>query len=170
MCSIKSRGGLTRGRGMSENVILTWVHTMHTSAQIHGAMTELTKNQHRTSNQHVELGASRMKRDQDDLEKIKTWLDINDPFDENEPLLKSIASGLTAQEGDKINCDDAESVGKYIQNLLDDVSFGDATIKKKRPCSIFGTLKGWNSRRKREDLCRSNDFVFEVTGASGKRW
>ncbi|KAG1687917.1 hypothetical protein GQR58_008201 [Nymphon striatum] len=37
--SLKSRGGLTRRRGMAENVTLTWVHTMHTCAQIHHSMT-----------------------------------------------------------------------------------------------------------------------------------
>ena len=58
MRSLKTRGGLTRRRGMTENVILTWVHTMHTCAQAHNAMTQLTGNHHKTSNQHAELGAS----------------------------------------------------------------------------------------------------------------
>jgi len=53
---------------MSENVILPWIHTMYTCTQIHIAMTELTGNHHKTSNQHVELGATRIKRDNDDLE------------------------------------------------------------------------------------------------------
>ena len=29
MRALKSRGGVTRGGGMSENVNLTWTHTMH---------------------------------------------------------------------------------------------------------------------------------------------
>ena len=61
MRSLKTRGGLTRGRGITENVMLTWVHTMHVCTSIHGAMTTLTGNTHKTSNQHAELGRSRMK-------------------------------------------------------------------------------------------------------------
>ena len=60
--SLKTRGGLTRGRGMTENVMLTWVHTIHACASIHGAMTTLTGNTHKTSNQHAELGRSRKER------------------------------------------------------------------------------------------------------------
>lgn len=70
MRTLKSRGGLTKGRGMTESVTLTWIHSMHACAGIHSAMTELTNNQHKTSEQHVDLGASRMKRDNEDIEKI----------------------------------------------------------------------------------------------------
>ena len=98
MRSLKTRGGLTRGKGMTENVILTWVHTIHTCAQGHNAMTQLTGNHHKTSNQHAELGASRIKRLSDDLEKIKLWIENHNPFDDNKPLLRSIATGLTARK------------------------------------------------------------------------
>ena len=63
MRSLKTRGGLTRGRGMSENVMLTWIHTMHIGAQIHIAMAEITE----TSNQYAELGSNRIKRHNEDL-------------------------------------------------------------------------------------------------------
>ena len=131
MRSLKTRGGLTRGRGMSENVMLTWVHTMHICAQIHFEMTQLTGNYHRTSQQHAELGASRIKRDNNDFRKIQLWIEDHSPFDENQPLLRNIATGLTATENDGINCDDAEKVGKVIQDKLDDITFADAVIKKK---------------------------------------
>ena len=77
-------------------------------------MTALTGNTHKTSNQHAELGTSRMKRDNDDLVKIRSWIESHNPFDESEPVLRSIATGITATEGDGINCDDAESAGRPI--------------------------------------------------------
>ena len=43
MRSLKSRGGLTRGRGMTESVTNQWVHSSHQSAAIHNAMTEVMK-------------------------------------------------------------------------------------------------------------------------------
>lgn len=57
---------------MTENVMLTWVHTMNIFVSIHDAMTTSTGgNTHKKSNQHAELGAGRMKRDNDDLVKIR---------------------------------------------------------------------------------------------------
>ena len=141
MRSLKTRGGLTRGRGMSENVMLTWIHTMHICGQIHIAMTELTGNYHKTSNQHAELGINRIKRDNEDLEKIKLWLEAHDPFDENEPFLKSISTGLTATEEDGINCDVAEKVGQEIHSKLDGVSFSEAKIKRNDQIHTLESLK-----------------------------
>ena len=141
MRSLKTRGGLTRGRGMTENVILTWVHTMHACAQVHNAMTQLTGNHHKTSNQHAELGVSRIKRDNDDLENIKLWIENSNPFDDNEPLLRSIATGLTATEGDGINCDEAEKIGQAIQDQLDGISITESTIKKKDHIKTLELLK-----------------------------
>ena len=141
MRTLKSRGGLTRGRGMAESVTLIWIHSIHACAGIHSAMTELTKNQHKTSGQHVDLGCSRMKGDNEDLEKLKFWLKTNNPFIEEEPSLKSISTGLTASEADQINCDDAEKVRKAIQKQLDEISFLKAKIKRKDQVRTLECLK-----------------------------
>ena len=71
MLVLKSWGGLTRGHGMTDLVITIWIHSMHACASIHNVMTELTHNQHKTSEQHVDLGASRLKRGKADLAKLK---------------------------------------------------------------------------------------------------
>ena len=138
---LKSRGGLTRGRGMTESVISTWIHSMHACASIHNVMTELTQNQHKTCEQHVDLSASRLKRDTRDLAKLKDWLAKNNPFNEEEPFLKSISTGLTATEYDKINCDEAEKVGKSIQRQLDEVPFLKSKIKRKDQIRTLECLK-----------------------------
>ena len=54
MRSIKSRGGLTRGRGIIESVSLQWIYSMHKCAGIHDAMTPITNTKHKTSKQHVD--------------------------------------------------------------------------------------------------------------------
>ena len=69
---------------------------------MHDAMTTLPGNTHKTSNQNVELGKSRKKRDNDDLEKVCTWFESHNPFDENNSLLRSIATGVTSTEADSI--------------------------------------------------------------------
>ena len=130
MRSLKSRGGISRGRGITESVRQIWVHSMHRSAGVHNAMCNLTGNAHRTSEQHIELGKSRIKRDYSDFQKLKSWFDNRTPFDYNEPLLKSLSSGLTSVEGDKVNCDDAENVGYNLQETLDKKSVEESTLKR----------------------------------------
>ena len=130
MRSIKSRGGLTRGRGLTESVCLQWIYSMHKCAGVHEAMTTLTDLKHMTSEQHIELGLSRSKRDFQDLSKIQEWFDQHEPFDLNEPRLRSLSSGLTATNGDGINCDQTEIVGAKIQKTLDNVTVLEASIRR----------------------------------------
>ena len=80
MRSHKSRGGLTRGRGIHKTVRTMWICSSHRCAGIHEAMTNLTGIKHRTSEQHVELGASRQLRDTADLKKIIFGLKIGIHF------------------------------------------------------------------------------------------
>lgn len=130
MRALKSRGGLTRGRGVTESARLLWVKSMHRCADVHNAMCSLTGLQHQSSEQHVELGISRVKRDNSDLQKLVAWFDIHDPFQPNEPLLRSLSSGLAAKETDKVNCDDAEQVGQNIQASLNGVCVENCKIKR----------------------------------------
>ena len=42
MRTIKSRGGLTRGRGVTESVRVMWVNSMHRCASVHNTISNLT--------------------------------------------------------------------------------------------------------------------------------
>ena len=114
MRSIKSRGRLTRGRGMTDTVCLTWTHSMHACADVHNSMMELTNLQHKTSEQHIELGKNRIKRDNADFKKIELFFEVHNPFDPEEPDLRNLFTGLTAKTDDQINCDQTEEIGKII--------------------------------------------------------
>ena len=130
MRSIKSRGGLTRGRGVTETVLLQWILSMHKYAAVHEAMTSVTNAKHKTSEQHVELGESRSNRDYSDLNTVKAWFDQHEPFDQNETRLRSLSSGLKASQSDGVNCHETEKVGEYDQQKLDDVNVAEASIKR----------------------------------------
>ena len=69
MRSLKSRGGITRGRGITEPVRNLCIGSMHRCAGIHDAMGNLTGQLHCTSEQHTELGKSRIRRDNSNLDK-----------------------------------------------------------------------------------------------------
>ena len=136
MRAIKSRGGLTRGRGMSEAVRLLWVHSSHKCAEIHKAMTDITNHKHKTSEQHVDLRPSRINRDFADLITIIKWLLLHNPFLPIYPNLRSLASRLSSTSADDgVNCDNAENVGKKIQNVLDGKPFTEIQFKKIRLCN-----------------------------------
>ena len=81
MLSIKSRGGLTTGRGITESVCLLWMFSMHKCAGIHGAMKTMADMKATASEQRIELGESRCKRDFQDLLKTQEWFDQHEPFD-----------------------------------------------------------------------------------------
>ena len=74
MKSLKNRGGLTHGRGLTESVRTLWVNSQHVSSLIYSALTSLTGNQTVSRHQHEELGVTRQKSDPEDLDKI---MDIN---------------------------------------------------------------------------------------------
>ena len=114
MRTIKSRGGLTSGRGMSDYVKMLWVGSMHWCSEVHESMTSLTCLQHQTNEQYQELEKSRIKRDWDDLQKVVAFFQQFNPFVGKEKL-QSIFSGLTVSKNDGVNCDDVEKVGFTIQ-------------------------------------------------------
>ena len=61
-----------------------------------------------------QTGLSRIKRDNSDLKGLIEWFDAHEPFDPRQPLLQSIASGITVLDEDDVNCDEAEKVGFLI--------------------------------------------------------
>ena len=79
MKSLKSQGGLTHGRGMSESVRLTWVKTMHKCATMHSAIASLTDTGSDEVH-HADTYSSSMKLDVSDLHKIIAWFETNNPF------------------------------------------------------------------------------------------
>ena len=67
-----------------------------------------------------------------DMNKFLDWFRSHDPFDGNDPQLRSLASGLASSESDGIICDETEKVGSEIQRSLDSVSVRNATIKRRQ--------------------------------------
>ena len=75
MRSMKSLGGLTRGRGMSESVRNLWVSTLHSCGSVDQAMRQITNTARQSSEQHVELGVSRRNKDYRDFMMYFRWLE-----------------------------------------------------------------------------------------------
>ena len=102
---IKSRGGLTRGGGMSENTRNTWVGSSNHSAKVHSAIAELTGTETSSSGEHVELGTSRRKIDFTDSQKVYRWFTQRNPFAIESSDLHSLSTGLVSVKGmDDVCC------------------------------------------------------------------
>ncbi len=130
MRSLKGRGGLTHGRGMTENVYNTWILSMHECASVHQSMTTLTGQQHITHEQHTEMGVSRCQRDFNDLLKIIAWFDTYEPFNPDCTELRCLSTGITTSESDSVNCDNVEAIGHMIQSKLDGKCILETSFKK----------------------------------------
>ena len=141
MRSIKNRGGLTRGIGITESVCLQWILSMHKYAGIREAMTMMTNMKTKANEQHIEFGRSRCKHDFQDLLKIQEWFDQHEPFDVKEVKLRSLSSGLTTTKGDDINPHKAEEVGLEIQMQLDGLNVAEASIKRRDHIKPLADLK-----------------------------
>ena len=117
MRSIKSRGGLTRSRGVTESVQTVWINTAHRCSSVHEAMANLTSAKPKNREQHTEMGRNRIKRDNADLKLLLGWFHDHDPLNPNYTELRSVSSGVTAATDSSINCDNSEKSGaNYATN------------------------------------------------------
>jgi hypothetical protein len=84
-----------------------------------------------SESEHVDMSKARVHRDIKDVAKLVDWFTSFDPFGQPDYQLRSLSSGVTAVDGDGINCDSIEQVGATIHQVLDGVAFTDAVLRKK---------------------------------------
>jgi hypothetical protein len=74
MRALKSRGGLTTGRGMTESVRFLWVRSMHMCAAWYACLMRLADcDRNADELQHVEVSKARAARDYRDSMKMLEW-------------------------------------------------------------------------------------------------
>lgn len=128
MRSLKTSGGLTRGRGMTKAQRLAWVMSLPACAEINGAMQNLTDIVNNTSEQHKEATKARQERDHRDAQEIITFLSLRNPFSAD-PSLRSITTGIVAE--DNVNADKAKEVGEKILSSLTGKNVYDHSFRGK---------------------------------------
>ena len=128
MRSIKTTGGLTRGRGMTETQRLVWVLSTPACAEVNRAMQEFTSVEYNTSEQHIDVTPARLERDNDDTNKLTNFLLLHNPF-HPDPSLRNIATGVTSTGG--VNADHAKEVGNRILEAMRGKQVLEHSFKKK---------------------------------------
>lgn len=108
MRSMKSQGGLSHGRGITDSNLVTWVATIPTVMELTLQLEEFCGVEYNTTEQHVDARMTRVRRDEADVALLLQWFLAHDPFP-NGQFIMSISTGVI---GDKtINCHDAFEKG-----------------------------------------------------------
>ena len=111
MRSLKTTGGLTRGRGFSETQSLLWVLSMSACAEINSSMLQLTNVKYNTCEQHRETTYARVARDANDTQEVLLYLSQRSPFTA-ETSIRNIATGVTASP--HVSVHEPKGIGKHI--------------------------------------------------------
>ena len=115
MRSLKTSGGLTRGRGLTETQRLVRCLSRPVCAEVNMAMQQLTSITYETSEQHKDISQAWQTRGSSDCHKLLYFIDWRSPF-EADSSLRNIVSRISA--GSEVNVDDAKRIGYDILNEM----------------------------------------------------
>jgi hypothetical protein len=128
MRSVKTAGGLTRGRGIGESQRALWLLSMPSCAEVNQAMQEVTDAGFYTSEQHKEETKARQERDQKDVLSIIDVMKDRSPF-AGDANLRNIETGVGADRS--VNADNAKGVGDKIIKSMEGRNILDFSFKRK---------------------------------------
>ena len=138
MRSLKTNGGLTRGKGFAESQRAIWILPMPVMAEINSSMQEFTNVDYYTSEQHKECTHSRLKRDNHDVVKLLSFLEKRNPFSSGKEL-RNIVNGITALGN--VNVENCRDIGEFIMGTMYNQSIDDYVYKRKKTSSINSKWK-----------------------------
>ncbi|XP_050518957.1 uncharacterized protein LOC126893059 [Diabrotica virgifera virgifera] len=127
MKSMKTHGGISRGRSTKESVISKWVYGMHAMNTVCEGLQVLANVRMDTTDQHVDASDSRLIKDAKDIKKLLDWFSSHDPFPKINKII-SIASGVVID--DKINCHKAREVGIASMAKMTGETFNNIKLKR----------------------------------------
>ncbi|KAF4529941.1 hypothetical protein B566_EDAN016852 [Ephemera danica] len=102
MRSIKSSGGLTRGRGLTESTATQFLSSQPACLEIMALIENFSGKRAENSEQHKEMRDTRMARDKKDVDTLYKWLEIRNPFICSPDHLVSLTTGVVAENS--VNC------------------------------------------------------------------
>ena len=137
MRSLKSAGGLTRGRGMTELQRAQWLLSAPAMAEVNHAMQEFTGvSTYEDNNQHKETSKARLERDSKDRDCFLDFLRQRNPFIE-ENTLRNIETGVTGN--DSVTVDKAKDNGKTIISKMEGQNVTSYSFKRKDEAVTLAT-------------------------------
>ena len=134
MRSLKTSGGLTRGRGMTERQRVIWLLSMPACAEMNRAMLDLTGVSYSTGEQNKDMTKSRQARDMKDTRTLLLALAERNPFTPRTDLI-TIMTGVHAESS--VNVDKAREVGQSILDSMTGQSVVECSFTKKNQAITF---------------------------------
>jgi hypothetical protein len=125
MGSVKSVGGLTRGRGFEESTSLIWLLSTPACGEVHKVMQEVTGHSSTSAGEiQKDLAPAKLKRDAN-----LRYLTERKPFSNKTNNVRSLSSGVIAERS--VNVDSAKAVGAAILTSMEGISVSKYTFSKK---------------------------------------
>jgi len=129
------------GSDINESVRRLWVCSMHQCASVYLGIVSLISCESSSDEVgHVDTSSARLKSDFIYLSRLLAFHRSNNPFDVAHGELHSLYSGVMASDEDKVNCDQAESVGKCIMAGIDNESSTNVVLKKADRAKMLGQV------------------------------
>ncbi|CAG9820707.1 unnamed protein product [Phaedon cochleariae] len=137
MRTMKSIGGLTHGRGITDSVLTKWTLGMTFLHNVCDVIEDFCGIFSGTTEQHVDMRRSRILRDSKDTEKLINWFNQHYPFPKIDNIM-SISSGLVGDE--RVNCCNAQDIGSIgISNIIGK-DFDSVKFKRKDRVIPLGAI------------------------------
>ena len=135
---LKTSGGMTHGRGITDSSLSKWVHALPHSIPICEALEAFTNVHTNTSDQHKDLRASSVARDSTDYATFVQWLHAHSPFAYSDlDSLVDISTGIVADKS--VNCDAAYDIGLVAASVMVGKNFTVVKLSRKdRVATITG--------------------------------
>ncbi|CAD6231375.1 GSCOCG00012225001-RA-CDS, partial [Cotesia congregata] len=137
MKMFKSSGELTHGRGITESTLASWTLGMIRLQDVCEQVTEYCNLSMDTSEQHIDYRDSRIKRDNEDLEKIDNWFATH-VFTQDCSELICIANGIVASED--VNCQRAFEIGEDLITNIIGSDFQRLSFQRKNKVLPFSAM------------------------------
>lgn len=128
MRSMKTSGGLTHGRGVTDSILSKWVIGMPICAKVSDNIEAFCGVSYATSEQHVELRDSRQSLDISNTTTFINWIKMHEPFSVTRSELISLSTGIVAD--DSINCASAIECGMAAMKRMVGKTFEDIHLKR----------------------------------------
>ncbi|GBO37444.1 hypothetical protein AVEN_161634-1 [Araneus ventricosus] len=128
MRMMKTSGGLTTGRGITDGVLTRWTLGMIHLQNICFEIEKFCDVKLTSSEQHVDTGPSRIARDNEDAAKLSQWLSEHNPFPKIDVIM-SIDSGIVG--GNEVNCHLSEAIGRDMISKMTGKNFENVKFKRK---------------------------------------
>ena len=141
---MKTTGGLTRGRRITDSTLAQWVGAVPLCIPICEALEELsgmhceTSDQHSLHKDHAELGQTRQTQAAADRNRLFEWLKSHNPFKYSDKLV-SIFTGVEADS--RINCDNAVTIGSEQHTQMIGQNFADLKLQKKKRVQPLSAMR-----------------------------